>query len=175
MTWFSTVTFLLPVLKIVGFYPEFGTPLYTRLIYGFTFVAAFGAAGSLVVAGSMMADIADEHEYDVGRRQEGIFFGALSFSGKAAVGAGSALAGIGLTLIAFPLQVSPAEVAPETVLRLGIFAGPGVAVLMVVGSLIMFRYRLTRERVGEIQAALRERRAARAAEGADAEPRAAAR
>lgn len=157
--WFSTLTFLLPVLKIVGLYPALGHPAYVWIIYAFVFTAAFGAAGSLVVAGSMMADIADQHALEVGRRQEGIFFGALSFSGKAATGLGSALAGIGLTLIAFPLQVSPDEVSTEMALRLGILAGPGVAILMGIGAIWMFRYELTREQVAEVQAALLARRA----------------
>ncbi|MFQ5697758.1 MAG: MFS transporter [Myxococcota bacterium] len=156
--WFGTLTFLLPVLKIVGFYPPFESPLYAGLIFAFVFTAAFGAAGSLLTAGSMMADIADEHELDVGRRQEGIFFGALSFSGKAAVGAGSAIAGVALTLIEFPRQVAPDVVPPETVLALAIIAGPAISVLMLIGSLLMFRYGLTRERVAEIQRALAERR-----------------
>ena len=162
--WFSALTFLLPVLKIVGFYPAYGTPLYSWLIYGFIFTAALGAAGSLVVAGSMMADIADEHDLRVGRRQEGIFFGALSFSGKAAVGAGSMLAGLGLSLIRFPLQVDPNAVPPDAILQLGILAGPGVAVLMVIGSVLMFRYKLSKDRVGEIQRALVARAAASNAE-----------
>ena len=56
---------------------------YVPTIYFFTFLASvFGAAG-LVSAGAMLADISDEHELRTGRRQEGIFFGALSFSGKA--------------------------------------------------------------------------------------------
>jgi Na+/melibiose symporter-like transporter len=162
VAWFSVLTFLLPVLKIVGFYPPPESPLYAGLIYTFVFLAAFGAAGSLMVAGSMMADIADEHELAVGRRQEGVFFGALSFSGKAAVGAGSGLAGVGLTLIQFPLQVPPEQVALELSMRLGVLAGPGVAILMFVGALMMFRYELTKDRVAAVQAALAERRAAHA-------------
>jgi Na+/melibiose symporter-like transporter len=156
--WFSIPTFLLPVLKIVGFYPPHESPLYVGLIYGIVFFAAFGAAASLMTAGSMMADIADEHELGVGRRQEGIFFGALSFSGKAAVGLGSGIAGLGLTLIQFPTKVKPDQVAPETVLELGILAGPGVAILMLIGILLMSRYRLTHARVLEIQAELDARR-----------------
>jgi Na+/melibiose symporter-like transporter len=172
--WFSIPTFLLPVLKIVGFYPPHESPLYAWLIYGFVVFAAFGAASSLMTSGSMMADIADEHEFNVGRRQEGIFFGALSFSGKAAVGLGSGIAGAGLTLIRFPTQVKPDEVSPETVLELGILAGPGVAILMLIGILLMSRYRLTHARVVEIQAALAARRtpvvtAAHAAPGPTAE------
>ncbi len=161
--WFSIFTIALPLLKIVGFYPEHGSALYLPLIYAFNLVASFGAAASLVASGSMMADIADEHELTVGRRQEGIFFGALSFSGKAAVGLGSAMAGFALTAIEFPRQVAPSEVPESTVLLLGVIAGPGVAGLMIIGNLLMARYRLTRERVAEIHHELVRRRGAPAA------------
>jgi Na+/melibiose symporter-like transporter len=156
--WFSILTLLLPTLKIVGFFPPNESPLYLGLIYAFVFLAAFGAGASLVASGSMMADIADEHEFETGRRQEGIFFGALSFSGKAAVGVGSSLAGVALSLISFPKQVKPEEVPIEIVDQLGIIAGPGVAGLMIVGAIIMTRYHLTKDRLALIQAALAERR-----------------
>ena len=156
--WFSILTLLLPTLKIVGYYPAFESPFYIGLIYAFVFLAAFGAGASLVASGSMMADIADEHEYELGRRQEGVFFGALSFSGKAAVGVGSGLAGAALSLISFPKQVTPEDVPIEVIDLLGIIAGPGVAGLMIVGAIIMTRYHLTQDRVAMIQAALTERR-----------------
>ncbi len=157
---FSILTLLLPTLKIVGFFPPLESPYYLGLIYAFVFLAAFGAGASLVASGSMMADIADEHEYNMGRRQEGVFFGALSFSGKAAAGVGIGLAGIALSLISFPKQVKPEDVPPEIVDQLGIIAGPGVAGLMIVGAIVMTRYHLTRERLAAIQAALAERRRA---------------
>jgi Na+/melibiose symporter-like transporter len=156
--WFSILTLLLPTLKIVGFYPPFESPMYLGLIYAFVFLAAFGAAASLVASGSMMADIADEHEYEIGRRQEGVFFGALSFSGKAAVGIGSGLAGAALSLIAFPKQVKPEDVPVEVIDLLGLIAGPGVAGLMIIGAIVMTRYHLTQDRVAMIQIALAERR-----------------
>jgi GPH family glycoside/pentoside/hexuronide:cation symporter len=158
IVWFSVLTFMLPVPKILGIYPPPESPLYVAILYAVIFLGAVGGAGALVAAGSMLADIADEHELQVGHRQEGIFFGAISFSGKAAVGIGSALAGFALTFISFPLQVAPDAVAAETVLHLGLAAGPGVAVLMTAGIVVMSRYRLTRERVAEIQAELAKRK-----------------
>ncbi len=45
-------------------------------------------------------------------------------------------------------------------LRLGIFAGPGVAGLMFIGAALMFRYNLSKERVKEVQVELAQRRKA---------------
>lgn len=160
---FSLFVFLPPVMWILGVFPDRESVAYLPTLLGMSFVAAFGGTAGIIAAGSMMADIADEHEHQVGRRQEGVFFGALSFSGKAAVGLGSGIAGFALTTISFPLKVTPDQVPAETLQWLGIIAGPGIAGLMVIGVLIMTRYHLTQERVAKIQAALAERRLTAAA------------
>lgn len=49
-----------------------------------------------------IADIADEYELEVGRRQEVVLFAAVSFAGKCMVALGSLLAGLMLTLISWP-------------------------------------------------------------------------
>lgn len=160
--WYSSLAALLPVLRIVGLYPSPESGLYIPLLYFVVLLAAVGAAGALVSAGSMLADVADEHELDVGRRQEGIFFGALSFSGKAAAGLGSAIAGFALSLIDFPLKVSPELVPSAAVTQLGLLAGPGTLVLMLVGIVLMRGYALTRERVAQVQNELARRRSSTA-------------
>lgn len=65
-------------------------------------------------AGSMMADVAQEHELATGKSQQGILFSAISPSGKAASGSGHLIAGWGIEWIRFPLQAPPSEVAPAT-------------------------------------------------------------
>jgi Na+/melibiose symporter-like transporter len=114
----------------------------------------------------MLADVADEHELDTGRRQEGIFFGALSFSGKASAGIGTWIAGVALAVIDFPRQAAVADVPAATVTRLALVYGPGLLLLAVVAIALVGRYRLSRERHAEIRAAL----AARAGRGAAPRP-----
>jgi Na+/melibiose symporter-like transporter len=151
---------MLPVLlRLVGFWPaQERTGLYLGLLSASGFVAAFGAGAGLVAAGSMMADLVDEHEFDTGRRQEGIFFGAIAFSGKASSGLGHLIAGVAIDLIHFPEKAVPGEVAPEIVRHLGILYGPGIFGLGVLAFYFLVRYSLTRERVAEIQKVLAERR-----------------
>ena len=157
-TIYATITVATPVLKIAGWWPAFESPAYLALLYGMSFLAAIGAGGAVVAPGAMLADIADEHELSSGRRQEGIFFGALSFSGKAASGVGGWLAGVLLATIAFPRQAAPDAVAGDTVLLLGLIAGPGVFLLTLVGLWIASRYTLDRLRHAEIRLALDARR-----------------
>ncbi len=159
---FSVFTMLLPIAKLVGAFPAEASASYVPTIYFFTFVASvFGAAG-LVSAGAMLADISDEHELRTGRRQEGIFFGALSFSGKASAGLGNWIGGIALAAISFPVQAAVEDVDPWTVIQLALIYGPGVLLLVIVSIVMVSRYHLTRERHTEIQRQLEERRRAAA-------------
>ncbi len=162
---FSALTLLLPLLKIWGWFPPLESGAYLPTLFGIVFLASFAGGAPTVVAGSMLADLADEHELEQHRRQEGIFFGALSLAGKAASGLGSALAGFAITLISFPLQAEPGPVALPTVNALGYAAGPGVALLAAAGIAMITRYSLDRTRHTEIQAALAARR-----EGASSAP-----
>ncbi len=158
---FTTFTFLPPLLKIVGAWPpieQFG--LYFGLLAAMGFIAAFGGGGAIVVAGSMMADLTDEHELITGLRQEGIFFGALAFAGKSASGIGHQVAGFGIDLIGFPANAVPGEVPLDIIRNLGILYGPGILVLALISLGFLVRYRLDRERVTEIQVELGRRRAA---------------
>ncbi|MEE8556987.1 MAG: MFS transporter, partial [Myxococcota bacterium] len=158
---FTTLVFLPPLLKIAGLWPpieQFG--LYFGLLAGMGFVAAFGAAGALVTAGSMMADITDEQELVTGVRQEGILFGALAFAGKSASGIGHQVAGFGIDLIGFPTNAVPGEVPLDIIRNLGILYGPGLLVLGLISFVFLARYRLDHKRVAEIQEELGRPRAA---------------
>jgi Na+/melibiose symporter-like transporter len=158
ITWFSALTMLLPLAKIWGLFPPQESLSYVPLIFGIAFMAGFGGGAPMTVSGSMLADIADEHELETGLRQEGIFFGAISFASKAAMGVGSALAGIAITLIHFPLRAAPGAVSESTLHALGYVAGPGVAVLAAAGIALMTRYDLDLTRHAEIQTRLSSER-----------------
>ena len=107
-----------------------------------------------------MADIADEHALETGEREEGIFFGALSFSGKAASALGHTVAGLGLDLIRWPrgADVLLESIPPETIWNLGFFYGPTLTFFSVAALLFFSRYRLTRRRHAAILAELMARR-----------------
>jgi Na+/melibiose symporter-like transporter len=145
---------------MVGAWPAQGSPLYVASLVAASALAAFFAAAGLVTAGSMMADVADEHELATGRRQEGLLFGAQSFAAKSASGIGHQIAGIGLDAIAFPAGAAVGAVGPTQVLGLGLLAGPGVGMLAVVAIALLAGYRLDRARHAEITRALDERRRA---------------
>jgi GPH family glycoside/pentoside/hexuronide:cation symporter len=155
-----TVFVALPVwLRLGGILPEgLSTTAITGILTASLLVATFGAGGSVTAFNSAMADITDEHEVRTGRRQEGIYFGALAFAGKSSSGLGHGLAGVGLDLIAFPTSAVVGSVAPEVLFGLGVLYGPGLAVLAVIALACFWRYRLTREQYEVNRRALEARR-----------------
>jgi Na+/melibiose symporter-like transporter len=156
----SFFTMLAPVLEIVGFYPPAESPAYLGILIGCTVLAVFGATAGAVNAGSMIADVADEHELRSGRRQEGIFFAALAFAVKATVGIGQFVAGLSLDAIGLEAGAPPETVSRDVARALGFVYGPGTALLGAVSVGVLTGYRLDRKRHAEVLAALAARRTA---------------
>ncbi|MFK7913886.1 MAG: MFS transporter, partial [Pseudomonadales bacterium] len=127
----------LPVtLYLLGVMPEKGS--WTVTITLCSIYVVLGAAFAQLVVGvsTTMADIADEYELQVGRRQEGVLFAAVSFAGKCMGALGSILAGLMLTFIAWPTGEAiktAADIPVDTVLALGIYSGPVAALIAIPG------------------------------------------
>lgn len=144
------------ILRLIDLFPTRENPLFFPTLLGMHFIGLVAGLVAGTASGSMILDTTDEHELSTGQRQEGAFFGAVSFSTKFSSGIGHALAGYILTLIQFPLgsNVQPGDVPPDVVRDLGIFYGPGIAILPVIAVAMVFRYRITRERHAEIMSEL---------------------
>jgi Na+/melibiose symporter-like transporter len=92
----------------------------------------------------MIADITDEHERRYGKRQEGIYYAAASFAGKAIGGSGAIFAGMIIDFAGIPQGADPSSVAPEAVARFGWALGPSVIVMTGLAVLCISRYSITR-------------------------------
>lgn len=147
----ATVFSFSPIyLRLLGVMPENGSPLIMPILFA-TYVVGYSffiAAG--IVIGSMLADIADLHACNTGKRQEGLFFAANSFAQKATFGLGTLFAGIGLDLIAFPKQVDVSMISEQTVFNLGLIAGPLPFVIYLIAAYIATKYDLNKTRHAEI-------------------------
>jgi GPH family glycoside/pentoside/hexuronide:cation symporter len=133
-------------LRLLGVLPENGSPLIMPILFA-TYVVGYSffiAAG--IVIGSMLADIADLHASNTGKRQEGLFFAANSFAQKATFGIGTLFAGIGLDLIAFPKQVDVSMVSEQTIFNLGLIAGPLPFAIYLIAAYIATKYDLNKTR-----------------------------
>ena len=85
----------------------------------------------------------------------------MSFSGKAASGLGSFIAGVALDVISWPAGLGVAAeviaVPADTIRDLGIFYGPLLAVFAVIGPFAYRGYALDREHHRSILKALKSR------------------
>lgn len=156
----------LPVLlRMSGFFPGNDSGALLPWLLAFYVVTVTFGVILLISAMSALADIADEHELNTHRRQEGIFYSARSFFAKASSGLGHLLAGIAIDVIAFPVGAEPGTVDPKTVFNLGLIDGPLAVIPGVIAVAFYLQYNLTRSRHAEIQAALSVRYAENANNG----------
>ncbi|MFP6808840.1 MAG: MFS transporter [Pseudomonadales bacterium] len=148
-TAFWAICQIIPVvLRLLDWFPENGTSTLVWALVSIKFIQGVGVVQALVSFGSMVADITDEHELKTGKRQEGIFFGAVSFSNKSASGLGTLVAGIALDLIGWPTGEgvkTAADVPADALFNLGMLFGPIVAGFAVVSVWCYNHYDLTRE------------------------------
>ncbi len=149
------------VLRMTGLFPENGSESLPATLTIIKFVQGMCVAQSLVTFNSMIADIVDEHELNTGRRQEGIFFAAVSFSSKCTTGLGSIVAGFVLVLIAWPSGAdiqTAADVPAHTIVWLGLVYGPIVSGFVVVSLWCYSKHKIDRNRHAEITAELEKLR-----------------
>ncbi len=142
-------------LKLLGWWPAWGTPAYVPAFVVFAgLLAHFGLSATMALGGSMMADITDEDQLQHGRRREGTFFAAVSFAQKASFGMGSMLAGFVVAFVGLTANTDPSQVSPAVGDKLGLTLG--LAILGLVGlSIACFsRYDLNRDSHHHVRAAL---------------------
>jgi glycoside/pentoside/hexuronide:cation symporter, GPH family len=152
--------------------PNGSNVLLAILVANDTVAAGIGVFLGIMFV-SMLADTIDVQELATGRRQEGVFAAALSFSGKATAGLGTVLAGFLLQeVVHWPAHVDPSRVDPHMLTRLGLVQGVLVPLLLIIPFALGTRLRVTRARHARIREELDRRRAGAATavdEGALAE------
>jgi GPH family glycoside/pentoside/hexuronide:cation symporter len=153
-----------PSLKLAGWLDLQGSPLAAVLV-GCS--VAGGAMATLVVIAvmTMITNAADEHEVLFGVRREAAYFAGWTLAYKMAGALGTLLSGVALQAIDFPVQQVKEQgmsiVLPESMSNaLGLFYGPGAAVLSVLSLLLLSTFHLDRKRHAGLMATLAARRSA---------------
>jgi Na+/melibiose symporter-like transporter len=145
-------------LRMLGLMPENGDPWLLPILMCAVFVSCLLVVSNSIIFGSMFVDVIDENELFTGLRQEGVFNSALAFVFKSVSGVGGFMAGFVLDLVAFPKDLAPGEVPPETLVKLALSVGLGATVLTILSVIFLTKYTITRVRYHEILAVLAERR-----------------
>ncbi|MEM1230216.1 MAG: MFS transporter [Pseudomonadota bacterium] len=146
--------------RLLGLLPANGADILLPLLMA----NAFGLALTVGVAGvtilSMIGDVIDENELATGLREEGLFYSARAFFAKLSSSAGHFLAGVMLDwYVRLPQEAVPGQLAEDVVFRLGLAAGPIMALSATIALFFYARYRLSHARHAEIMTELRARAA----------------
>ena len=154
---FAATFSVLPLLKSLGGLTQDSLATLSLVIAGGVVFGA-GSGLSFVATGSMVADATDEHDFLFRIRREGLFFAALIFGSKTALGLGGMLAGFGLQLIGFPNDPTGSpELSPQIIEKLGLLWGPGFALCVLMSAPFFFAYKLDRKSHAEIIRRIRGR------------------
>ncbi len=138
------------ILRLFDVLPENGSVFILYLIFLSTLISVFSSVVMIILAGSMIADVIDLNQKLSGKRQEGMFYAATSFSAKATTGVGGFIAGLALDIIHFPAGLDLTSIDPGTLVSLGV-ANVLVVTLSWGGAIIiMSKYTLTREKHAQI-------------------------
>ena len=135
----------LPVLcRLLGWMPANGDPLLFPILATVNTIDLGLIIAMQAIFFSMLADLVEHSEVKTGRRNEGVFFSALTFIRKTTQGIGAFVAGLILQAVAFPQGAAPADVPTESVLQLGTLLVPSQWVLWGVMLVALAYYRLDR-------------------------------
>lgn len=141
-------------LYLLDMLPDIGTQNLLIIIAAINALGFMGLTGMIVIANSMLADVADEMELENGQRQEGVLFAAFTFAQKLTFAGGTMIAIVSLMIINFPQQRERSEVTQPLIDGL---AWVSLINAMVFGLLALWcfaRYPLSRARLSEIQSKL---------------------
>ncbi|MFV2089837.1 MAG: MFS transporter [Pseudomonadales bacterium] len=143
-------------LRFMDVLPDNGDPLLLVLLVGNAVFRSGLGAVTIIMFISMLADLLDAQELNTGRRQEGVFMSAISFSAKATSGVGLLIVGLLLeNVIGFPeggSGASAAQLDADTVFRLGLVDSIIVPIFYVIPFTMLARgYTLTRKKLEHIQ------------------------
>jgi GPH family glycoside/pentoside/hexuronide:cation symporter len=146
--------------KMLGLFPEGNEviPFVLNLVFMMIFMYCYLIRA--ITSYSIIADITDEHELDHGYRQEAGFFAVLNFIAKFAAIFGPIYAGIVLDVIGLENGMLPGSVPLATQNGLVYAMGLGIIPALLVAVYFVLKINLSKARVEDIQAQLRERREA---------------
>ncbi|MDP6828414.1 MAG: MFS transporter [Kiritimatiellia bacterium] len=156
--WYAVFTTWVIILRLLEVLPPNEDPIVAVLYLTSSAISGVGLGLAIPMGGSMMADLTDEHERIHGQRQEGIYYAAASFAGKAVGGSGTILAGLVIDLAGIPAGADPATVDPQAVVRFGWALGPSVLLMTAISLGCIYFYRISRATHSEILRELAVRR-----------------
>lgn len=148
------------LLRLAGLMPANGDPLLFPIVTAVGTLDTALIIAYLGISSSMVADLVEAAELRTGRRTEGLFYAALTFTRKATGGLGALAAGMLLSFVGFP-KGAAASAVPESVLwNLGALYVPAIWLLWGAMVVAVSFYRIDRAGHADNVRQLAERAAA---------------
>ncbi|MDA0978035.1 MAG: MFS transporter [Proteobacteria bacterium] len=157
VVFYGITTTYVVILRLLDLIPPNSDPLIAPLYIISAGVSGVGLGVYITLGASMIADITDEHERRYGKRQEGIYYAAASFAGKAIGGSGAIFAGIIIDFAGIPQGAAPSEVSQEAITRFGWALGPAVLAMMAIALACISFYSISRAEHADIMREIRGR------------------
>jgi glycoside/pentoside/hexuronide:cation symporter, GPH family len=133
------------VLRLAGILPDNGSPLIFWFVF---FTNMFDVALIItfqILSYSMIADLVEQSEIKTGRRSEGVFASAQTFTEKVVNGLGLMMAGFLLNLAGIKTGADASHVSPAAVWRLGAIYVPTILTLWMTMVAVIGGYAITRD------------------------------
>ena len=122
--------------------PPNSSPWVLTILLADTFVATMlGVAGYILIS-SMVADVVEDVAVSTGQRSEGLLFAANGLLPKFTAGIGVFVAGMLLTLVAFPAGAAQGGVDPEIMRRLALIYLPFATGMTALAIAVLVFYRI---------------------------------
>lgn len=127
-------------LRLLGLFPEVGSPQLLPLFLILNTIGTSAGVGSMIVGASMMSDVVEASEEKTGRREEGLFFAGALFMQKCASGIGIFLTGLILAAAQFPEKAVPGQVDIAALDRLTLLFIIATLAVSAVSAAIFLRF-----------------------------------
>jgi Na+/melibiose symporter-like transporter len=133
------------LLRVLGVLPDNNSPMIFWVVFLTTMFDTALIIGFEILNYSMMADLVEHSELKTGRRSEGVFASAITFTQKATNGFGLILASVVLTIAGLKAGADTSHVSHATLMRLGaIYVPTIIAIWMAMVGVIAF-YGISRD------------------------------
>lgn len=130
------------LLRLVDLMPANDDPVLFPLLIVINVVDLAFVIAVQTVSYSMIADLVESNQLKTGRRSEGVYYAAMTFTRKTTQGIGVLGAGLILSLIAFPQDAAPQTVSEDTLWSLGALYAPTLLALYLAALYFVSRYRI---------------------------------
>ncbi len=141
-----TIAPMAVVLRLMGLLPENGDPMLFPIVAAINTLDLGLIIAFQSISYSMIAELVEQSELKTGRRSEGVFYAAITFTRKASVGLGGAMAGLLLGVIAFPQGEAAANASDEKLWQLGAVYAPTLWVLWTIMLFAISRYTIDKSK-----------------------------